>query len=46
MLGSRSLRGDTTLLRARVVRLTPAVLQLEIDDGREVPIYERVEKKN
>ena len=34
-----------TLLRARVVRLTHAVLELEIDDGREVPIYKRVGKK-
>ena len=34
------------MLRARVVRLTPAVLELEIDDGREVPIYKRVEKKD
>jgi hypothetical protein len=39
-------RGDATLLRARVVRLTHAVLELEIDDGREVPIYKRVEKKD
>jgi hypothetical protein len=39
-------REGATVLRARVVRLTPAVLELEIDDGREVPIYKRVEKKD
>jgi hypothetical protein len=39
-------RDGKTVLRARVVRLTPAVLELEIDDGREVPIYKRVEKKD
>ncbi|MET0554254.1 MAG: hypothetical protein ABW221_14525 [Vicinamibacteria bacterium] len=35
-----------TVLRARVVRLTGAILELEIDGGREVPIYRRVEKKD
>jgi hypothetical protein len=39
-------REGATVLRARVVRLTRAILELEIDDGREVPIYKRVEKKN
>jgi hypothetical protein len=39
-------REGTTVLSARVVRLTHAVLELEIDDGREVPIYQRVEKKD
>ena len=38
-------REGATVLRARVVRLTHAVLELEIDDGREVPIYKRVEKR-
>jgi hypothetical protein len=37
-------REGTTVLRARVVRLTHAVLELEIDDGREVPIYKRIKK--
>jgi hypothetical protein len=35
-------REGETLLRARIVRLTHGVLELEIDDGREVPIYKRV----
>ncbi len=39
-------REGATVLRARVIRLTPAVLELEIDDGREVPIYKRVAKKD
>jgi hypothetical protein len=39
-------RADATVLRARVVRLTAVVLELEIDDGREVPIYKRVERKD
>lgn len=39
-------REGATVLRARVVRLTHAVLELEIGDGREVPIYKRVEKKD
>jgi hypothetical protein len=39
-------RENETVLRARVVRLTAAILELEIDGGREVPIYRRVEKKD
>jgi hypothetical protein len=39
-------REGTTVLSARVVRLTHAVLELEIDDGREVPIYKRVERQD
>jgi hypothetical protein len=39
-------RANETVFRARVVRLTSAILELEIDGGREVPIYKRVEKKD
>ena len=39
-------REGATVLRARVVRLTAAVLELEIDGAPEVPIYKRVAKKD
>jgi hypothetical protein len=39
-------REGETVLRARVVRLTAAILELEIDGGREVPIYKRAKEKD
>jgi hypothetical protein len=38
-------REGTTVLGARVVRLTAAILELEIEGGHAVPIYRRVGKK-
>ena len=39
-------REDAPVLRARVVRLTAAILELEIEGEHHVPIYKRVERKD